>query len=123
MQTLVAAFADLCKELHGRLVCFWNSYLDIVELLLAFKRATQEGNWHLHCGCLPKMLPLFFCFDRVHRARYLTVYWSEINHLANTHTEAFDAMCNGAFAVQHGAKRTFAQVPVDQSIEQIFKQR
>ena len=34
---------------------YWNSYLDMVEVLLLFLRGTREGNWNLHLASVRRM--------------------------------------------------------------------
>ena len=48
---------------------FWNSYLDLVRLLLTFIRATRESDWLLHVHTLRLMLPWYFAYDRQNYAR------------------------------------------------------
>ena len=52
----------------------WLNYIQMVEVLLMFLRATRENNWDLHLSAVRSMLPWFFATDRVHYARYGTVY-------------------------------------------------
>ena len=56
----------------------WLNYIQMVEVFLMFLRATRENNWDLHLSAVRSMLPWFFATDRVHYARYGTVYWLEI---------------------------------------------
>ena len=48
-------------------------------------RATRENNWELHLSAVRLMLPWFFVADRIHYARYGTMYWLEMSCLENTH--------------------------------------
>ncbi|CAC5376851.1 unnamed protein product [Mytilus coruscus] len=41
---LFEAFSVYCNVSEGPMKSFWNSYIEIVELLLLFTRATREGN-------------------------------------------------------------------------------
>ena len=50
-------YNEYCKEDNGPLKVFWNSYLEMVEVLMNFVRATREGNWDLHLECIKEMLP------------------------------------------------------------------
>lgn len=43
---------------------FWSSYLEMVQLLMLFIRATREGNWELHLSTVRSMLPWFFACDK-----------------------------------------------------------
>ncbi|XP_067931037.1 uncharacterized protein [Watersipora subatra] len=50
---------------------FWNSYMDLVGILLNFLRATRDSNWALHLDSLRAMLPWFFAYDRINYSRYV----------------------------------------------------
>lgn len=47
----------------------WNSYLEMVSILLSFIRATRTSDWQLHLASLRQMLPHFFAYDRNNYAR------------------------------------------------------
>ena len=64
---------------------FWLMYIEMVQILLLFIRATRENNWELHLSAVRLMLPWFFVADRIHYARYGTMYWLEMSCLENTH--------------------------------------
>lgn len=95
---------------------FWCSYIEMVQLLLQFVRATRTGDWALHLYCVRKMLPWFFAYDRVNYARYLSVYWVDMMSLPDSHPAVHEAMVSGEFCVQR-SHSPFAQVAVDQTIE------
>ena len=63
----------------------WLNYIQMVEVLLMFLRATRENHWDLHLSAVRSMLPWFFATDRVHYARYGTVYWLEMLCNETTH--------------------------------------
>ena len=73
----------------GVMSTFWQSYLDMVSLLLAFIRATREGDWLLHIHCVRQTLPSFFAYDRVNYSSYLSVYQWEIVRSPETHPNAY----------------------------------
>ena len=120
VKALLEAYEGFCKEQSSSqpLFSFWSSYLEMVELLLAFLRATREGNWQLHVACLRKFLPWFYAYDRVNYARYMTIYCSEMERLQSTHPAAYNELQRGGFVVQRSKKSAFAQVAVDHAIEQ-----
>ena len=47
----------------SKLFAFWDSYIEMVELLLTFIRAEREGNWSLHLAATKEMTPHFFSMD------------------------------------------------------------
>lgn len=54
---------------------FWNTYLEMIEILLLFVRTTCEENWKLHLSAIHSILPWFVAYDHITYARYLPVYW------------------------------------------------
>ena len=79
---------------------FWNSYLDMVEVLLHFLRGTREGNWNLHLASVRRMLPWIFANDHINYSRYLPVYWLEMRDLPTTHPVLHQQCMEGHFTVQ-----------------------
>ena len=94
------------------------SYLDMLEVLMNFVRATREGNWNLHLECIKEMLPWLFGYDHTNYACYLPVYLAQIMLLPEIHPEAHARLLNGDFGVQQETSHGFSQMPVDQTIEQ-----
>jgi hypothetical protein len=64
---------------------FWSTYIDMVQLLLLFIRATRTSNWQLHLSVLRSMIPWFFATDRINYSRYGPCYWLEMSSLQSTH--------------------------------------
>ena len=115
---LLDLFDEFCKLDRGTLAAFWDSCIDLVCLLLRFTWATREGNWILHLASVREMLPWVFAYDRTNYARYLSVYWCELTNLPQTHPKSNALLLDGHFTVQRHSKSAFAQVAVDQAIEQ-----
>ena len=110
-------YKEYCKEDNGPLKVFWNSYLEMVEVLMKVVRATRQENWDLHLECIKEMLP-WLAYDHTNYARYLPVYLAHIMLLPETHPEAHTLLVNGDFGVQRATSHGFSQMPVDQTIEQ-----
>ena len=117
-QVIFNLYTEYCKEDNGSLKVFWNSYLEMVKVLMNFLRATREGDQALHLECIKKMLPWFFAYDHTNHARYLPVYLAHMILLPETHPEAHALLENGDFGVQQTMSHGFSQMPVDQTIEQ-----
>ncbi len=60
-------------------------YLEMVQILLLFIRATLGNNWELHLSAVRSMLPWFFITDPVNYARYGSIYWLEMITINSTH--------------------------------------
>ena len=110
-------YVDFCQSQSSSMARFWQSYMDMVSLLLRFIRATRQGDWELHKACVRDMLPWIFAYDRIHYARYMSAYWSQMSTLSSTHPHAHQALTQGEFGAQRSGV-PFAQVPIDQTIEQ-----
>ncbi|KAK7467983.1 hypothetical protein BaRGS_00036789 [Batillaria attramentaria] len=105
------------SQLHPT-YAFWSSYLDMVQLMLLFLRASREGNWSLHLAAVHRMLPWFFALDRVNYARYMSIYYREMVALPATHPSTHAHLLDGQFSVQRQSSYGFAKVACDQTIEQ-----
>lgn len=120
------AFLKLLKAYEGfvkksstnQTFTFWIIYIEMVEDLLLFIRATREGNWTLHLSTVQSMLPWFFACDKVNYARYLTAYWVEMSNLEDTHLTAHQQLLSGDFVAQRHQQHGFAGTACDQVIEQ-----
>ena len=62
-----------CAE--SPLFAFWSNYIDMVQILLLFLRATRTSDWDLHLSSLRSMIPWFFSCERVNYSRYSSSYW------------------------------------------------
>lgn len=67
------------------LFAFWSNYIEMVQLLLLYVRATRTTDWSLHLSSLRSMIPWFFATDRVNYSRYASCYWLEMMCLDITH--------------------------------------
>ena len=74
LEMAVAMFSKSEAE-KNRTFALWLNYIQMVEVILMFLRATRENDWDLHLSTVRSMLPWFFATDRVHYARYGTGYW------------------------------------------------
>lgn len=98
---------------------FWSSYIDMIQILLLFIRATRESDWHMHLAATRLMLPWLFAYDRTNYARYLPAYWLEMTNLEETHPESYrDITARGQWTVQRTDGNSFSSIACDQAIEQ-----
>ena len=114
---LMELYREYSKFHNGPMKVFWDSYLEMVEVLLNAIRATREGNWEMHIESTKEMLPWFYAYDHINYARYLPIYL--VNMMSEeSHPEAHTMLANGDFGVQRTTHHGFSQVPVNQTIEQ-----
>ncbi|XP_035662311.1 uncharacterized protein LOC118406391 [Branchiostoma floridae] len=106
------------RHANGKLSTFWTSYVDMVQLLLGLKRGSREGDWNLHLSSVKEIIPWLFAYDKLHYARYLSVYLSDMCHLPEEHPDTFEYLRSGGFSVQIGQDNPFGRIPVDQTCEE-----
>ena len=68
----------------GPMAKFWESFLNMVQILLDYIKSTRNANWDLHLSSMECMLPWFHAYDRVNYARHFTYCWTALNNLAET---------------------------------------
>ncbi len=98
---------------------FWDSYLDMSGLALAFLRSIRKGDLKLniHCGVL--MWKWMGAYDALHYFRCFPVHLYTLMNLKNTHPEVYDQLGKqGQFGVQRSNGNAFGKVAEDMSIEQ-----
>ena len=120
-QTMCSNYTDFVqrKSTESSTFAFWSSYIDLMQLLLLFVRATRESNWQLHLSTVRLMMPWFFAYDRVNYARYLPSYWLEMVNLSTTHPSCHSEISvKGQWTVQRQSVHGFASIACDQAIEQ-----
>ena len=115
---LIDLFQNFRKRDQGPMFRFWNSFLEMVELMLVFIRACRVGNWELHLYCFRKMLTYFFAYDNINYARYGSYYYTSMMALESTHPQIHENLHAGHFGVQMSNINTFAKIPEDQTIEE-----
>lgn len=84
----LSQFANACAT-KCPTFALWLLYIEMVQTLLLFLRATRDNDWSLHLAAVRSMLPWFFSCDRVHYARYGTAYWMEMSCIDKTHPGNF----------------------------------
>eukprot|EP00795_Rhopilema_esculentum_P011118 gene11118-19994_t len=75
----IEEFSKQESSKHGTF-SLWQTYIEMVEILLLFIRATRENNWELHLSAVRSMLPWFFVTDRVNYARWISLLAGNVLH-------------------------------------------
>lgn len=78
------------KSATNKTMGIWMVYMQMVQTLLLFIRATRDNNWELHLSAVRSMLPWFFAADHVNYARYGSIYWLEMICMNTTHPGALN---------------------------------
>ncbi|PIK41754.1 hypothetical protein BSL78_21395 [Apostichopus japonicus] len=119
LQSLLQSYQEfVSKAATNPMLAFWSSYIDMVQVLLLFIRASRESNWDLHLSSIRSMMPWFMAYDRVNYARYAPVYWLEMKEFSTKHPSVEEEFQRGHFSVQRQTSHGFAGIPCGQTIEQ-----
>ncbi|XP_071849790.1 uncharacterized protein [Apostichopus japonicus] len=118
VNSLVQKYEEFCQSQSTPMFSFWSSFLDIMQVVLNFIRATRTGDFSLHLASIRSMLPWMFAYNRTNYMRYCTVYWRQMMSLPETHPLIYQRLCEGEFVVQRSKTNTFGQIACDMAIEQ-----
>ena len=100
--------AEFCVKCSSKYFLFslWSSYIDMVELVQAFVRATRSANRSYHCATLRKNLPLefFFLLITVHPCAKISpaVFADNHVHYVKYNVRAGDMFWRNARGVSDG---------------------
>ncbi|MES9882793.1 MAG: hypothetical protein ABW185_18145 [Sedimenticola sp.] len=123
LQMAESNIADLLHEFQSQrspTVQYWQQYIDMIAILLAFIRAEREGNWLLHLSSFAAMLPWFAIYDRINYTRWGSVYLADMHQLELTHPEVYTEFRSGNFVVKQ-TRQKFNQLSTDQALEHVNK--
>eukprot|EP00794_Sanderia_malayensis_P020892 gene20892-22943_t len=105
------------RSMQSPTFAFWSNYIEMIQLLLLYIRATRTSDWELHLSVLRSMIPWFFAKDRVNYARYAPCYWLEMMSFENTHPY-IAANIKDNWTIQRQDSYGFSSIVCDQTIEQ-----
>ena len=96
---------------------FWQSYIEMFELLLQFQKSIKSGNWELHFDSCEKLLLRFHAYDHQNYSRHFSYYWATQQVLLVTHPALYEGFINRNFSLNR-TPRAFNNILPDQAIEQ-----
>ena len=108
---------ELSNENEYPMAVFWNSYLDMVQILRDFAKSIKNGDWDLHMFASEKMLHWYHSYDHYNYARHFSYYWASQQALAGKHSSIFTRFKEGDFSIRR-SKGKFNKVSPDKVIEQ-----
>ena len=113
-------YTEFCKRRisESKVFAFWESYIEMVQLLLNFIRATRNSDWESHLDCVFFISAWMHAYDRTFYARYLPIYWLEMKNLKKTHQAIHENVTKGSWTVQQQGNYPFSATAADQAIEQ-----
>ena len=102
---------------NSPIAAFWQSYLEMFELLLQFQKSINSGNWELHPDSCEMLLLWFHAYDHHNYARHFSYYWASQQRLPVTHPSLYNESVNENFAINITQGR-FNRISPDQAIVQ-----
>ena len=76
IDSLCASFDEIDIKIRGGefgpVAAFWQTYIDMVQVLLDFTKAIRIGNWDLHLQSCERMLVWMHPYDRTNYSRQFT---------------------------------------------------
>ena len=78
----------------------WMAYIDSVWCLLRFHKSIKENDICLYIQSIHSMCGLFFSADHLHYARYLPLYYHQLQILKLSQPEQFTLLKSNSFTVQ-----------------------
>ena len=94
---------------------FWQSFLDMSQVLLDYIKSLRIGDWQLHLCSMGKMLSWFHAYDRINYARHFTHCFASFQKLDETHPSILDQFQIRNFAIKR-TNGSFNMLPPDQVI-------
>lgn len=118
VQDLLAEFDKANKDKPT--FTFWQQYMDLVSILLAFTWALRCGDWNLYMSAFKSMMPWFAAYDHTHYTRWGAAFIADMEHLAQTVPQVYKGFLDGDFVAKE-TNHSFNGVPFDLCLEHINK--
>lgn len=94
------------------LSAFWESCLDMAEILLGLFRALREGDWMIHLMCICVMIP-----DHL-PSSYIPYCSAQMTTVLLEHPDIHGYFMQDGFSVQLGSSNLFGEIPIAQTTEE-----
>ena len=104
----------------SRTAKLWLQYMEYVDIMRQFIRASRSGDWNLHLITLNKMLNLFAGTGHIHYAKSARLYLQRMLELPRTHPWMHQKLAVDGFHVIRRSERYWAGLWPDLVIEQVF---
>ena len=106
----------ICSEL-GTMSLLWNSFIEMVQILLDVIKSTRTCGWPLHMQASEPMLKWFFTHDCPNYLQHFTYYWATQQKIKEAHPKIYDQFMLGNISVKR-TDGSFNKLPPGEVIEQ-----
>lgn len=101
----------------GKTAQFYAMYITFIDHHLTFSRSIRTGDFELYKFIIPKLINLFFTFNHVNYARWLTFYHNNLLKVEQTHPGLENEFRRGYFGIKR-TNKPFSRIPIDLTLEQ-----
>ena len=112
---LISLEEEIRQNIFGPTAQFWQSFMDMSQVLLDYIKSLRIGDWQLHLCSMGKMLLWFHAYDRINYARHFTHCFASFQKLDETHPSILDQLQIRNFAIKR-TNGSFNMLPPDQVI-------
>ena len=81
-------FEEILSD-YGPMAKYWNSFIEVVPILLDFIKSTRNGDWHAHLQASERMLNWYFAYNPINYSRHFTYYWAIQQKLHSNHPDIY----------------------------------
>ena len=74
-----------------------RNFMDLVEIMLLFIKATRQGIWDLHLTSLEMFVKYFFAYDQINYGRFTPAYLYEMFALKSQDQQSWEFLESGKF--------------------------
>ncbi|XP_068240057.1 uncharacterized protein [Palaemon carinicauda] len=104
----------LAMKKQDKNFCFFWTYMDMVQVLLAFTRAQRLDDFKLHLNSFTRMVASFMRYDHQKYAKWGSIYIAEMKCLPSAVLTRFET---DGYGVQWRDEASFTSVDVDHATE------
>ena len=107
---------SICSKL-GSIAPFWNSFIEMTQILLDCLTSSRAGDWSLHLQTSERMLVWLCSYDQIVYWQYFSYNWVTQEQLHLIHPTIYREFMKGHFHVNR-ARGKFNKLLPDQVIVQ-----
>ena len=96
---------------------YWVQYTEMIKPYHEFIKSIRVGDFELYVYCLPKLANIFFTFNHIKYAHWLTRYHDNLLKLQETHPTVYAEFKDGLFSIKRTNKSLYG-IPIDLTLEQ-----
>ena len=116
--------SELLNGTYGNTALFWSVYMNTIQTILIFIRATKGNDLDLHIAALYALCQMFFAYEYCNYARYVPCYIMTLMNLQDTHPGCKELLQKNGFSVSRSSvplSRNPVYITIEQTINRHAK--